>query len=187
MTARNFALKRDVQATLIPAGDQIPLAAGTEVEITQALGGSVTFTARGNLYRLNSEDLDALGEEAVQAFRAGEADAATEGPFSEEAVWQALRGCYDPEIPVNIVDLGLVYDLSTVAGEQADSYRVQVKMTLTARGCGMGPAIAEDARRKIEQIPAVEAAEVEIVWDPQWTPHMISEEGRKALNIDPNT
>ncbi len=105
------------------------------------------------------------------------------GDFSEKAVWDAMRTCFDPEIPVNIVDLGLVYDLSierTPSGANA----VDVKMTLTAPGCGMGPVIAEDARRKIAGLPSVESARVHIVWDPVWNPRMISEEGRRALGIE---
>jgi metal-sulfur cluster biosynthetic enzyme len=103
--------------------------------------------------------------------------------FSEAAVWTALRSCFDPEIPVNIVDLGLVYDLA-IESATAGKHTVEVKMTLTAPGCGMGPVIAEDARKKIAELPEVESAKVHIVWDPQWTPHMISPEGRKKLGLE---
>jgi metal-sulfur cluster biosynthetic enzyme len=105
------------------------------------------------------------------------------GEFSEQAVWNALKTCFDPEIPVNIVDLGLVYDLA-VERTSAGEHTVEVKMTLTAPGCGMGPVIAEDARQKIATLPSVAAAKVSIVWDPQWTPQMISAEGRKILGLD---
>jgi len=183
MSEQSFILTRDTKATLIPAGDVMTLSAGTEVVITQALGGAVTFTCRGNLYRLGGEDLDALGEDAFKIYAASEAHEVAEGEFSEEAVWQALKSCYDPEIPINIVDLGLIYDLTVEDGAEPDLFKVSIKMTLTAQGCGMGPAIAEDARQKILRLPAVESADVEIVWDPQWTPHMISDKGRKKLGL----
>jgi metal-sulfur cluster biosynthetic enzyme len=103
--------------------------------------------------------------------------------FSEEAVWGALRTCFDPEIPLNIVDLGLVYDLS-IEDHGEGGKTVEVKMTLTAPGCGMGPVIAEDARKKVAALPSVADAKVHIVWDPTWTPHMISDEGRKVLGLE---
>ena len=104
-------------------------------------------------------------------------------PFSEDLVWDALRQCFDPEIPVNIVDLGLIYDLQIRQLENS-RHHLDIKMTLTATGCGMGPVIARDAQAKVEALPAVESANVEIVWDPQWTPHMISDEGRRILGLD---
>ena len=106
-----------------------------------------------------------------------------DGQFSEQAVWDMLKTCFDPEIPVNIVDLGLVYDLATEK-TPSGGYAVDVKMTLTAPGCGMGPIIAEDARQKIAALPQVEAAKVHIVWDPVWTPQMISPEGRLKLGLE---
>jgi metal-sulfur cluster biosynthetic enzyme len=108
---------------------------------------------------------------------------ASAGEFGEAAVWAALKTCFDPEIPVNIVDLGLVYDLS-IEKTPAGGHVVEVKMTLTAPGCGMGPVIAEDARQKIAALPTVESAKVHIVWDPMWTPQMISEAGRKTLGLE---
>ena len=109
--------------------------------------------------------------------------AAAAGEFNEAAVWSALKTCFDPEIPVNIVDLGLVYDLAIErAGD--GTHTVEAKMTLTAQGCGMGPTIAEDARQKIAALPTVTSAKVHIVWDPIWTPQMISASGRKALGLE---
>ena len=135
------------------------------------------------MYRVALEQIDALGmdlrEEVLHAVQSHD----PEGPFSEELVWDALRQCFDPEIPVNIVDLGLIYDLQIQEAESG-LYRVDVKMTLTATGCGMGPTIAADAQSKIEALSAVESATVDIVWDPQWTPHMISGEGRKILGLE---
>lgn len=172
-------LTRDCRATLIPAGDVTTLPTGTEVFIAQTLGGNVTVRTDRGLYRIAREDADAIGGYVAEAT----GDEPAVGEFSEQAVWETLKTCFDPEIPVNIVDLGLVYDLSI---EQADggAHRVEVKMTLTAPGCGMGPVIAEDARQKIAALPKVESAKVHIVWDPVWTPQMISPEGRLKLGLE---
>jgi len=174
-------LTRDVPATLIPAGDAVTLAAGTEVFIVQTLGGNVTVRTDGGLYRISQSDTSAIGGYAPAAEASGEA--AHDGEFSEQAVWDALKTCFDPEIPVNIVDLGLIYDLA-IEPAPGGGKSVEVKMTLTAPGCGMGPVIAEDARQKIATLPSVEQARVHIVWDPQWTPQMISETGRKVLGLE---
>jgi probable FeS assembly SUF system protein SufT len=172
-------LLRDTPATVIPAGDKLVLPAGLNVFITQSLGGNVTVRTEQGLFQIAREHAS-----AIKDFEVGAApETPVTGDFSEEAVWAALRTCFDPEIPVNIVDLGLVYDLAveTTAG---GSHRVEVKMTLTAPGCGMGPVIAEDARKKIAALPTVEQAAVHIVWDPQWTPQMISPAGRKTLGLE---
>ena len=171
-----------IPATAIPAGDAVTLAAGTPVFITQTLGGNVTVRTDRGLFRIGQEDARALKDYLPQADRPPEAVADVE-EFGEPVVWAALRTCFDPEIPVNIVDLGLVYDLAiepTAGGKNS----VEVKMTLTAPGCGMGPVIAEDARKKIAALPTVESAKVHIVWDPIWGPQMISPEGRKALGLE---
>jgi probable FeS assembly SUF system protein SufT len=173
-------LARDVSATLIPAGDVTTLPAGTEVFIVQTLGGNVTVRTDRGLYRIAQENVDAIGGYAAEPAVAGAPSAAE---FSEAAVWAALKTCFDPEIPVNIVDLGLIYDLA-IETTPAGGRSIDVKMTLTAPGCGMGPVIAEDARKKIATLPTVERAKVHIVWDPQWTPQMISETGRKALGLE---
>ncbi len=173
-------LSRNIPATVIPAGDSVTLQAGTEVHIVQTLGGNVTVRTDYGLFRIESADASAI---AGYAPAAPDATPAPVEGFSEAAVWAALKSCFDPEIPVNIVDLGLVYDLAieTSAGGR---HVVEVKMTLTAPGCGMGPVIAEDARKKIAALPDVESAKVHIVWDPQWTPHMISPEGRAKLGLE---
>ena len=184
MAQTNFILTRDCRATLIPSGDVLELGAGTKAMLVQALGGTVTVQARGGLYRIGSGDLDALGEGAEAAYGVEEkTQTRAAGAFSDAAVWDALRTCFDPEIPVNIVDLGLIYDLHSEEGASGQ-YQVFVKMTLTAQGCGMGPSIAADAREKIESLPEVGSAQVDIVWDPVWNPHMISPEGRKILGLD---
>lgn len=154
------------------------LPAGAHVEITQTLGGSYTVSAAGGLFRIAGEDADALGlEPAASATPA----ALRGGPLDEERVYDALRGCYDPEIPVNIVDLGLIYDLQIQPARGGS--RVGVKMTLTAPGCGMGPSIAGDARRQILQIPGVADAEVQVVWDPPWCSDMMSPAAKKQLGV----
>jgi len=178
-------LIRDCPATAIPAGDAITLAAGTEVFITQTLGGNVTIRAEGGLFRIAQENSGAIGGYAASAPGPGGPPevAGPDRAFDEQAVWAALRTCFDPEIPVNIVDLGLVYDLA-IEETPGGAHAIDVKMTLTAQGCGMGPTIAEDARQKIAALPTVESAKVHIVWDPIWTPQMISADGRKALGLE---
>lgn len=177
---QNHTLTQDCVATVIPAGDVVTLPQGTEVFITQTLGGNVTVRTDRGLFRIAREQIGAIGGYTPES--AGHAPAVAQGAFSEQAVWDALKTCFDPEIPVNIVDLGLVYDLSI--DKTAAGHNVDVKMTLTAPGCGMGPVIAEDARQKIAGLPTVESAKVHIVWDPQWTPQMISPEGRLALGLE---
>ena len=173
-------LTENCPATAIPAGDKVRLGAGTKVFITQTLGGNVTVRTDHGLFRIERENAH-----LIEGYVPAAAGAAVAAPaeFSEEAVWATLKTCFDPEIPVNIVDLGLVYDLA-VEKTPTGGNTIEVKMTLTAPGCGMGPTIAEDARQKIAALPTVESAKVHIVWDPQWTPQMISETGRKALGIE---
>ncbi|MES2307743.1 MAG: putative Fe-S cluster assembly protein SufT [Verrucomicrobiota bacterium] len=171
-------LKRDVAAIQIPAGVSVNLLAGSPVHITQSLGGTFTVALVGQagLYRIRGEDADALGLEKPKET----AEGAT-GEVSEEQIWEKLKTCYDPEIPVNIVDLGLVYSLEILPAAQGK--RVEVKMTLTAQGCGMGPSIAADAREKILTLSAVSEADVQVVWQPPWNPSMISPEGKKRLGM----
>ncbi len=173
-------LTREIEAVRIPAGDKLTLPPGTEVFISQSLGGSFTVQVRshGALVRIAGRDADALGREVP----AEPAPASTAGVALDRLVEDALRTCYDPEIPVNIVDLGLVYD-TRIAPLDDGTTRVDIKMTLTAQGCGMGAAIAADAEDKLRDLPGVSAATVEVVWDPPWNPRMISEEGRKILGI----
>jgi probable FeS assembly SUF system protein SufT len=178
----SHTLSQPTSATAIPAGDVVTLPLGTEVYITQSLGGNVTVRTDQGLFRINADDAKAIAG-YVPTANAAATGAAHNGEFSEAAVWETLKTCFDPEIPVNIVDLGLVYDLAT---EKTASglYQVEVKMTLTAPGCGMGPTIAEDARQKIAALPQVESAKVHIVWEPSWTPQMISAEGRLKLGLE---
>ena len=174
-------LKRECPATQIPSGQVVTLPAGTPVDITQTLGGTYTVHTRGGLFRIANCDGDALGLQPETGSPASAAD--SDEPVDEAALWKVLKTCYDPEIPVNIVDLGLVYDLSIhpLPGGQS---KVSVKMTLTAPGCGMGATIAGDAQQKILYLPGVEEAEVEVVWDPPWHQSMITAEGRKILGLE---
>jgi len=172
-------LARDVEAVQIPAGNAVPLTAGTSVSITQTLGGSFTVQCSGALFRIAGKDADALGQDAPT--ESGNKN--SKGDLNEEKIWEALKTCYDPEIPVNIVDLGLVYDMCQ--DELPDGgNKISVKMTLTAPGCGMGPVIAGDAQSKLLELDGVADASVEVVWDPPWHQSMISPEGRKILGIE---
>jgi probable FeS assembly SUF system protein SufT len=175
------SLTRDCSATRIPSGETITLPKDTRVLITQALGGSFTVATDMGLARINDEDADALGlEPTIKRPAATPSDLRT--PVDDKAVWDQLRTCYDPEIPVNIVDLGLVYDCVITPREGAGA-KVDVKMTLTAPGCGMGPTIAAEAKSKVLGVPGVGDAEVELVWDPPWNQAMISEVGKMKLGL----
>ena len=172
-------LSRDCEAIQIPQGTTVTLPAGTRVTVTQSLGGSYTVaTEAGYLLRITDANADAIGYEAAP--KTPLIETATE--VNEAAVWDQLKTCYDPEIPVNIVDLGLIYDCVLERLENGKT-RVTVKMTLTAPGCGMGPTIAAEARMRIESIPGVESANVELVWDPPWDQSMISEAGKMKLGL----
>jgi probable FeS assembly SUF system protein SufT len=165
---------RDCPAVLIPAGERVTLPEGSTGFMTQALGGSFTIYIEGNLFRIAGHDGDAIGKAPLTA--PDVPDDATEADI-ESAVWQQLRTCYDPEIPINIVELGLVYECKierTPSGNRV----VKVRMTLTAPGCGMGEVLAQDVREKIEMIPTVERADVELVFDPPWSQAMMSDAAR---------
>ncbi len=177
-------LSRDCEAVVIPAGNAILLPKGTRAVVTQSLGGSYTLHVQGyGLMRISNRDADAIGMEPEASPSAVlEAGPRGDDEFTE-AVWNQLRTCYDPEIPVNIVDLGLVYDLQ-VSPMDDGKRRVDVKMTLTAQGCGMGPSIAADAKYKILSLPDVGDADVQIVWSPEWNARMISPAGREKLGME---
>ncbi len=186
------ALRRAVEATQIPSGFKVTLGEGAWVTVHQVLGGNVTvMTERGGLARLAAEDADALGEEvAAEVRRAVEAEkararapAADAGAaVTEEQVLDALRGVYDPEIPANIVELGLVY-LAAVEPAAGGGTRAIVRMTLTAPGCGVGPMILEDARSRVAAIPGVVQADVELVFEPPWDPSRMSDAARLQLGF----
>jgi len=179
--ARNepVTFSRDCDAVLIPSGDPVTLPAGTYGFLTQALGGSFTVYIEGNLFRIAGSDADAIGKEPLKPPEVPEN--ASESDI-EAVVWDQLRTCFDPEIPINVVDLGLIYEC--VVERTDDSSRiVRVKMTLTAPGCGMGDILAADVREKIELIPTVERADVELVFDPPWNQSMMSEAARLEAGL----
>jgi probable FeS assembly SUF system protein SufT len=173
-------LTRDCEAVQIPAGNRFTLEKGLETFITQALGGTFTVQvpAYGGLFRIAGKDGDALGKKPEDA-----GGGAIQGGDVEAMVWEQLKTCYDPEIPVNIVDLGLVYGME-IKDVTDGNKRVEVKMTLTAQGCGMGASIAHEAKQKLMTITRVSEVEVDLVWDPPWNPQMISPEGRERLGIE---
>ncbi|HVN85853.1 MAG TPA: iron-sulfur cluster assembly protein [Candidatus Binatia bacterium] len=170
---------RDCEAIQIPQGITVTIPKGTSAIVTQALGDTYTLQvpSLAGLFRIADRDADAIGKEP-RNIAAVSAEASSDAPVADDMVWDALREVYDPEIPVNVVDLGLIYDMRVVGR------RVQVQMTLTAQGCGMGPAIAMDAKQRIESLPGVEEADVQVVWDPPWSPHMISPEGKARLGME---
>jgi probable FeS assembly SUF system protein SufT len=178
---KTVELSRDVAATMIPAGTPVVIPKGTEVTITQALGGAYTVMGPGVMARIAGQDADALGF-ATEAPAPKVAKSEQSGPVDIDKVWEQLRNCYDPEIPVNIVDLGLVYDCKLSQTPEGEN-RVEVKMTLTAPGCGMGGVIAQDAENRILEIPGVDAVHVEIVWDPIWNQSMMSDAARLQLGL----
>jgi probable FeS assembly SUF system protein SufT len=180
MNGETLKTTRAVHVTRIPSGEQIELPADTPVVVTQALGGSYTLLvpSQAGLYRLAGTDVEAIGQPIVAGAAAPEA---VGGQVGEGAVWDVLKTCYDPEIPVDIVNLGLIYGCDIQPGDSGS--QVNVKMTLTAPGCGMGPVLAAEAEEKIRALPGVSAASVEVVWEPPWSPDRISAEGREKLGM----
>jgi len=165
-------LQRDVDAILVPFGNMVQLNKDTEVTITQSLGGSYTIVNSGAMYRVDSKDADSLGKVATDFVNVKNQEATL-----DEQIWNILRTCYDPEIPVNIVDLGLIYDVKVIDNN------VIVYLTLTAPGCGMGPIIAQDAKQKILYLPGVSSAEIEFVFDPPWDRSMMSDQAKLELGL----
>ncbi|MFL6592711.1 MAG: putative Fe-S cluster assembly protein SufT [Luteimonas sp.] len=166
--------ERDCAAVLVPQGDVVTLPAGSVGYITQALGGSYTVFVEGNLMRIAGADADAIGKEPPEPLELP-SDATDEAV--EQLVWKQLRTCFDPEIPINVVDLGLVYD-AAVSRREDGQRQVEVRMTLTAPGCGMGDILVDDVRTKLELIPTVAEADVELVFDPPWNRSMMSDAAR---------
>ncbi len=169
-----FAVSREVKAVMVPAGIEVTLKPGQSGFITQALGGSFTVYVDGNLFRIAGDQADAIGKEPIATPELP--PNATEDDV-RELCWAQLRTCYDPEIPINIVDLGLIYECSVTPTAQGGRAAV-VRMTLTAPGCGMGEVLVQDVREKILAIPTVETADVELVFDPPWDQSMMSEAAR---------
>ena len=178
-TNEPFSLSRDVKAVIIPAGEELQLREGTSGFITQALGGSFTIYVEGNLFRIAGADADAIGKEPVPPPKVP--DNASDADI-EAVIWQQLKTCYDPEIPVNIVDLGLIYRCDVTALDNGQR-TVSVDMTLTAPGCGMGEILVQDAQEKIAVIPTVADVKVYLVFDPPWNQTMMSDEARLQTGL----
>jgi len=183
MSSEQKILTRDVEASVVPIGTKVTLQKGETAHITQSLGGSYTVVVNGNMFRIADKDADALGFEVAVA---PAATAVPAGPVTQEQlekqVWEALKTCYDPEIPVNVVDLGLIYDCHlTPIG--ADNFKADVKMTLTAPGCGMGPVLAQDVQNKLISLEPIDEANVELVWDPPWNQGMMTEAAKLQLGL----
>ena len=175
------ALKRDVEASIVPSGTRVTLQKDETATITQSLGGTYTVVLNGNMFRIDAKDADALGKEPEQTSTQKSGKPETEEDL-EKQVWDQMKTCYDPEIPVNIVDLGLIYDCH-VSELADDSRKVDVKMTLTAPGCGMGPTIQADVENKIFCVETVDEVNVELVWEPQWSRDMMTEAARLELGM----
>jgi probable FeS assembly SUF system protein SufT len=173
-------LTRNVEAAIIPVGTRVTLQKGEQAQITQTLGGSYTVIVNGNMFRIEGKDADSLGLEVVAK------PASTGAPVTQELlekeIWNQLRSCYDPEIPVNVVDLGLIYDCH-LTPISAGSHRVDVKMTLTAPGCGMGPTLAQDVQNRLLSLEGVDDVAVELVWDPPWNQGMMTEQAKLQLGL----
>jgi probable FeS assembly SUF system protein SufT len=170
-------LSRDVDAIAVPFGNTIVLPKDSTVSITQSLGGTYTIVTNSQMYRIENKNADALGKTPL-VFTLSEAE-----PGSlEDKIWNNLRTCYDPEIPVNIVDLGLIYGVDLTPAEN-NKFNAKIRMTLTAPGCGMGPIIAEDARQKVLSLPEINEVEIEMVFDPPWDRSMMSEQAKLELGL----
>jgi probable FeS assembly SUF system protein SufT len=170
-------VKRDVDATLIPSGAKVKLQQGTSVHVTQALGNSYTVYVNGNLVRIAGKDGDALGLVILET-----ADINQQEGTLEEKVWTQLKTCFDPEIPVNIVDLGLVYECNVLPLGK-EQFNVHIVMTLTAVGCGMGPVLVGEVEEKVRQINRVQEVKVDLVFDPPWTREKMSDEAKLQLGL----
>jgi probable FeS assembly SUF system protein SufT len=175
-----ITLSRDAEAYLVPSGEKVKLLKGEQVRIIQALGGSYTLWINGNLVKLDGKDAEAIGKPPQPELTADAEDA--DVPVDERVIWDQLRTCYDPEIPVNIVDLGLIYDCRIQPREGGGTH-VAIKMTLTAPGCGMGGVIAAEVEQKVRAVPGVTSVKVDLVWEPQWNRDMMSEAAKLQLGL----
>jgi probable FeS assembly SUF system protein SufT len=176
-----ITLTRDVEGTVVPAGTKVTLQKGEQAFITQSLGGTYTVIVNGNMFRIEAKDADALDlEVAAKAVSTG---APRTREQLEKEVWSELKTCYDPEIPVNVVDLGLVYDCRLEPLGAPDRYKADVKITLTAPGCGMGPALSQDVQNKLLSIEGIDEANVAMVFEPQWNQAMMSEAAKLQLGL----
>jgi len=182
-TEQPIIVQRDCEALMIPSGEKLTLASGSTVWVTQSLGGSYTvMTDRGYMARIEGKDGDAIGMAQIADLKFEEPPTTESTQEIEEKVWQQLRLCFDPEIPVNVVELGLIYDCSVTRLD--DGYRVSVRFTLTARGCGMGEVLKKDIAAKLLTIPGVRETDVDLVWDPPWSQSRISSAAKQQLGME---
>ena len=183
MSPNTVTLTRDVEGAVVPVGTKVTLLKGETAHITQSLGGAYTVVVNGNMFRIDGQDADALGKSVEQKAASTTGKARTLEEVEKES-WTQMKTCYDPEIPVNIVDLGLIYDCHVEAlPTAADRFKVDVKMTLTAPGCGMGPVLQQDVSNRLLSIEEVDEANVELVWDPQWNQGMMTEAAKLQLGL----
>ena len=181
-TTETIQFSRDVEGSIVPMGTKVTLIKGEQALITQELGGSYTVVVNGNMFRIEGKDADALGREVKATnIRVGTDKPASAGE-AEKHIWEQLKTVFDPEIPVNIVDLGLVYEC-VVDKIQDGEYSAKVKMTLTAPGCGMGPVLQQDVQDKLLCIEEIDEAEIELVWDPPWSQSMLTEAAKLQLGL----
>ncbi len=175
MERRLISTTRECAARLVPTGDPVTIPGNTFVTLTQSLGGTYTVIFNGNMARIDSEDADVLGFEPEHLSFEQPAD----GRISADQVQEALASVFDPEIPVNVADLGLIYDVRI----DQDNGHVAIDMTLTAPGCGMGDVLVADVKRRVGQVPLVRTVDVELVFDPPWSREMMSEEAQLELGL----
>src|SRR5881628_3243141 len=177
-----ITLTRDVEAAVVPVVTKVTLQKGEQAYLTQSLGGSYTVVVSGNMFRIDGKDADALGLEATAKPTNATGQPRTKDELEKE-VWDQLKTCYDPEIPVNVVDLGLIYDCQLAPIGEAKTFKADVKMTLTAPGCGMGPVLAQDVQNKLLAVEEIDEANVELVWDPPWNQGMMTDAARLQLGL----
>ena len=181
-TNEPITVNRDCEAILIPDGMAIEVPEGSVVFITQALGGNYTVNLNGNLAQIGAKDADALGFDVPEEALINEPAILPDGSFNEDLVWSQMRTCYDPEIPINVVELGLIYDCK-ISKINDDEHRVDILMTLTAPGCGMGQVLADDVMAKVQGLAGVRKANIELTFEPPWSPDRMSEEARLELGL----
>ena len=177
-----ITLTRDVEAAVVPVGTQVTLQKGERAYITQSLGGTYTVVVNGNMFRVDGRNADALGLEVAPPPLAPAGVGPKPIEDLEKEVWDQLKNCYDPEIPVNVVDLGLIYDCKLTSLSEG-SHKAEIKMTLTAPGCGMGPVIAQDVQNRLMSMEGIDEANVELVWDPPWNQAMMTEAAKLQLGL----
>ena len=178
-----ITIARDCEAALVPSGDRVTLKKGETAHITQSLGGSYTVVIQGNMFRINGKDADALGKEVLKSSVTKDAEKERTQEELQKVIWDQMKTCFDPEIPVNVVDLGLIYDCRITRMPKSGNVRADIKMTLTAPGCGMGEYLKSDVEGKVLEVEEVTDCHVELVWEPQWNQGMMTEAAKLQLGM----